>query len=123
MLQRLVGGIAKKMMRKIIVFILILKMLLYYLTGMSNITEAVIYVVYYAAVMNFALFCFNLLPIPPLDGSHILFSCLNLDPKTERLLIKIGIPLLLIILIIQNRTDITIIPIGTVVMAMVNLFL
>lgn len=29
---------------------------------------------YYGTVFNIFLFCFNLLPIPPLDGSHILFS-------------------------------------------------
>lgn len=29
---------------------------------------------YYGTVFNIFLFCFNLLPIPPLDGSHILYS-------------------------------------------------
>lgn len=29
---------------------------------------------YYGAAFNIFLFCFNLLPIPPLDGSHILYS-------------------------------------------------
>ncbi len=29
---------------------------------------------YYGTAFNIFLFCFNLLPIPPLDGSHILYS-------------------------------------------------
>ncbi len=34
-------------------------------------------IVSFAAVLNFALGIFNLLPIPPLDGSHVLFSFLG----------------------------------------------
>lgn len=34
-------------------------------------------VVYYVATINFILGIFNLLPIPPLDGSHVLFSLLG----------------------------------------------
>jgi Zn-dependent protease len=34
-------------------------------------------IIYIAAVYNFALGIFNLLPVPPLDGSHVLFSFLG----------------------------------------------
>jgi len=34
-------------------------------------------IIYNVAILNFALGMFNLLPIPPLDGSHILFSFLG----------------------------------------------
>ena len=34
-------------------------------------------IIYIAAVYNFVLGIFNLLPIPPLDGSHVLFSFLG----------------------------------------------
>ncbi|MGQ9644075.1 MAG: site-2 protease family protein, partial [Ignavibacterium sp.] len=34
------------------------------------------HIFYYGTVFNIFLFCFNLLPIPPLDGSHVLFSVL-----------------------------------------------
>ena len=76
-----------------------------------------------AAMINIGLFVFNLLPIPPLDGSHIVFSGLNLGPETERLIMRIGAPLLFLIIIIQNRTDVTILPIGTLVSAILRLFL
>jgi len=76
--------------------------------------------VYSAAIINLGLFVFNLLPIPPLDGSHIVFSGLNLRPETERSIMKIGMPLLFVIIIVQNRTNITIIPIGKIVSSIMN---
>ena len=85
--------------------------------------EAGIYVLYYAAVINFGLFVFNLIPLPPLDGSHIVFSGLNISPQTEYRIMRIGTPVLFIIMIIQNRSGITIIPIGTIVKALVELLL
>jgi len=80
-------------------------------------------IVYSAVTINLGLFVFNLLPLPPLDGSHIVFSGLNLGIETERMIMKIGAPLLLIIIVIQNRTNITILPIGIFVSAMVKFFL
>ena len=106
-----------------IIFILIIKVVVFFLTGMNGFIQTLIYIIYYAAAINFGLFVFNLLPIPPLDGSHIVFSGLNLSPEIENRIMKIGMPLLFIILIIQNRTDITIIPIGKIVWAMLDLFL
>ena len=79
-----------------------------------------IQVIYSAAMVNLGLFIFNLLPLPPLDGSHIVFSGLNLKPETERNIMKIGMPLLFIIIVIQNRTDITIIPISKIVSALLR---
>jgi Zn-dependent protease len=80
-------------------------------------------VVFRAAAINLGLFVFNLFPIPPLDGSHIVFSGLNLGHAKESLIMKIGAPLLFLIIIIQNRTDITILPIGALVSAILNFFL
>jgi len=37
-------------------------------------------VVYYFVLVNLALFIFNLIPIPPLDGSKVMFSLM--DPRT-----------------------------------------
>ena len=80
-------------------------------------------IVYSAIVINLGLFIFNLFPIPPLDGSHIVFSGLNLSRETERNIMKVGMPLLFIVIIIQNRTDIDILPIGKLVSAMLSFFL
>ena len=80
-------------------------------------------IIYRGAVINLGLFVFNLFPIPPLDGSHIVFSGLNLKAETERSIMKIGAPLLFIILIIQNRTNVTILPIGEFVNAIFRFFI
>ena len=80
----------------------------------------VIQVIYSAAMINLGLFIFNLLPLPPLDGSHIVFSSLNLKAETERNIMKIGMPLLFLIIVIQNRTDITINPISKIVSALLR---
>jgi len=76
-----------------------------------------------AAAINIGLFVFNLFPIPPLDGSHIVFSGLNLGHETEFRIMKIGAPLLFILIIIQNRTSLTILPIGKLVSFILRLFL
>jgi len=80
-------------------------------------------IIFRMATINLGLFVFNLFPIPPLDGSHIAFSGLNLKAETELLIMKIGGPLLFIIIIIQNRSGVTILPIGKLVTAIVRIFL
>jgi len=79
-------------------------------------------ILYSAAFINFALFVFNLIPIPPLDGSHIVFSAIDIKPETEVMLRKFGMPALLIILLVQNFTDITILPIGRIVNSLIGFF-
>ncbi|MDR2258409.1 MAG: site-2 protease family protein [Treponema sp.] len=106
-----------------IVLIFVVKGLFYLDFGGLPFAEAVIFTVYYAAVINFGLFVFNLIPIPPLDGSHIVFSGLNLSPETEHRIMRIGTPVLFIILIVQNRTGLTILPIGRIVRALISLFI
>jgi len=80
-------------------------------------------VIFQGAALNLGLFIFNLIPIPPLDGSHIVFSGLNLSAETERTIMKIGGPLLFIILIVQNRLQITILPIGRFISAIFKFFI
>jgi Zn-dependent protease len=89
----------------------------------NAINENIFYVLFYAASINFGLFIFNLLPIPPLDGSHIVFSGLNLSQEIEAKIRNIGMPLLLLIIIIQNSTKITIIPIGKLINVIVGFFM
>jgi Zn-dependent protease len=107
-----------------IILIFIFKGLITFRFGLSGkIADAVVICILNAAVINFGLFVFNLIPIPPLDGSHIVFSGMNLSPETEYRIMRIGAPLLFIIMIIQNRMNITIIPVGKIVRAIVYMLL
>ena len=110
-----------------LVSIFILKGMLFlfgfFSVSIINFHKTLVDIMIYTAIVNFGLFVFNLIPIPPLDGSHIVFSGLNLSPETEYRIMRIGGPLLFIILIIQNRTDITILPIGKIVSVIVDFLL
>jgi Zn-dependent protease len=99
---------------------LILKWWIFSLTNFTDFMEHLYYILLYAAAINFGLFIFNLLPIPPLDGSHIVFSGLNIRPEIEYRIRQIGMPALFLILIIQNFSGITIIPIGKWIKAIIN---
>jgi Zn-dependent protease len=76
----------------------------------------------YAASVNLGLFIFNILPIPPLDGSHIFFSSLRLDAQTENRILRIGTIALFAIIIIENRTNANILPIHFFVEKVFGLF-
>jgi Zn-dependent protease len=88
-----------------------------------DIVNALIDVLYYWSFTNIALFVFNMLPIPPLDGSHIFLSGLNIKHETEDKIIKIGSGILIILVIIQNTTDMDILPIGNIVSKIISLIL
>jgi Zn-dependent protease len=114
-----VGPISNMVLGVILVFI-IKAIFIYYGDTGSNFNMVLLNVLYVAAYINFGLFIFNLLPIPPLDGSHIAFSGLNIDFETEGKIRKIGMPLLILILLIQNYSNITIIPISNMVEAIIS---
>ncbi len=66
-----------------------------------------------SGIINFGLFIFNMLPIPPLDGSHLYLTFLKtVNPGLMNAMYKYGTYGLLIIVLIQSRTDITILPIS-----------
>jgi Zn-dependent protease len=92
-------------------------------TNKSVFTDYLFLMLFNAAAINFGLFIFNLIPIPPLDGSHIVFSGLDLKPEIEKMIRKFGMPVLFLILIIQNQANLTIIPIGSLIRAIMNFFL
>jgi len=91
--------------------------------GITTLVYHIYIILFSAASINFGLFIFNLLPIPPLDGSHIVFSGLNLSYEKEEKIRKIGMPLLFLILILQRYTGITLLPIGIAIDALMKFFL
>ncbi|MCL2609373.1 MAG: site-2 protease family protein [Treponema sp.] len=86
-------------------------------------SQTALSLMFFSAYINFALFVFNMLPIPPLDGSHVVFAGIKLRPETEAIFQKIGLPILLLLIILQNFVGITVLPIGTLAMGLIGLFL
>jgi len=80
-------------------------------------------ILYYWAAINIGLFVFNMFPIPPLDGSHIFLSGLNIKYETETKIMQIGSVIFIFLIIIQNTTDIDILPIGAIVNKIISLVL
>ena len=71
-------------------------------------------VTYYAIYVNLGLFLFNMIPIPPLDGSHIVLKALDLKPETEMFLRSNGVYLFMLIIFLDFQTDLNILPIGEI---------
>jgi Zn-dependent protease len=109
-----------------IILMLILKGIIFFYMQSENtfyVIENLVDLLFYAAFTNVGLFVFNMLPLPPLDGSHIFLSGLNLKTETENKIMRIGTPILFAIFIIQSRTGITILPIGNIIEAIVSWFI
>ena len=68
-----------------------------------------------AIYINWGLFVFNLIPLPPLDGSHLVFSHFKKNPKLYNNLYKYGSYLLFGLLIATTVTNINFLPIWPVI--------
>jgi Zn-dependent protease len=77
----------------------------------SNAVQIVFEVFLYAIFINWGLFVFNLIPLPPLDGSHLLFYPLRRFPAVYEALYKYGTLVLFGILIISSISKSNFIPI------------
>jgi Zn-dependent protease len=78
----------------------------------SGQTVRLIYeIVHYAIYINWGLFVFNLIPLPPLDGSHLLFHQLKKFPALHSGLYKYGSLILFGLLIATTLTKIDFLPI------------
>jgi Zn-dependent protease len=82
------------------------------LSGIAKSLESMLLLVIYG---NWGLFVFNLIPFPPLDGSHIVFGGLRKNPEFYAKFTRFGVAALFIVLFLQNRTGIDILPIGRAV--------
>jgi len=87
------------------------------------IVDFVIDVLYYWAYTNIGLFVFNMFPIPPLDGSHIFLSGLNLTYETETKIMQIGSGIFILLIILQYTAGINILPIGIIVDKIISFIL
>ncbi|MBP8958982.1 MAG: site-2 protease family protein [Bacteroidales bacterium] len=69
----------------------------------------------YAIFINWGLFIFNLIPIPPLDGSHLLFQWFKKYPEVYNAIYKYGTIALFILLIFAIGSNKNLLPIGSLI--------
>lgn len=79
--------------------IALITVLLFSIFGLFfDIPQSLFYVLFITVNLNCLLFLFNLIPIPPLDGSHLLKNAFNLKTVTFNKLSKYGFFILLILI-------------------------
>lgn len=66
----------------------------------------------YAIFINWGLFIFNLIPLPPLDGSHILFNPLRKHPRLYDILYRYGTWTLFGLVLVSILTKKNLLPIS-----------
>lgn len=81
----------------------------------SNTMQIVYEIFMYAIFINWGLFIFNLIPLPPLDGSHLAFQYFKKYPLLHEGLYKYGSFLLFGLLIASAITKINFLPIWPVI--------
>lgn len=75
-------------------------------------------------VINFSLFVFNLIPLPPLDGSHIYLTYIkDINQKLMMNMYKYGTLILLAIIIAESQLKINILHISELVGAITSFFI
>lgn len=79
----------------------------YLSTGLQITSEILIYAIY----INWGLFVFNLIPLPPLDGSHLLLNYFRKFPALYEGLYKYGAWIFFLLIIITVFTRINLLPI------------
>ncbi len=78
--------------------------------------------VLYTSLINFGLGVFNLIPIAPLDGSHVLAVLLNLNPVQEAKYQRYGMPILLVLIFSDRLFGFDLLPISGAVSYLFGLF-
>jgi Zn-dependent protease len=89
----------------------------------SNLNTILENILVWAIFINWGLFVFNLIPLPPLDGSHLLLYPLRRYPVVYNALYKYGSFLLFGILILSAISKSNFIPIMPVIQFLKNGFL
>jgi Zn-dependent protease len=110
----LAGPLSNALLAIILSLILVLAKPLYahvYNNTVSLILEIALYAIY----INWGLFIFNLIPLPPLDGSHLLFHPLKKYPDIYNAVYKYGSLLLFGIIIFSVVSKSNLIPIGRMI--------
>jgi Zn-dependent protease len=91
-----------------IVFAVLLKIAMLFISVEGILMSMMLACIY----INFGLFIFNMIPVPPLDGSHLILKSLKLSKDLERNIFKYGSLALFAIVIIDSQTQLNLLPIG-----------
>jgi Zn-dependent protease len=89
----------------------------------SELLQNVLTVFYNAIFINWGLFVFNLIPLPPLDGSHLLFFPLRRYPAIYNACYKYGSLLFFGLLLASFLTKINFLPISELIEFITTKFL
>jgi Zn-dependent protease len=113
------GPLSNALLAIALSWIMVLVIKIYPVLYNSLLTEVFLYAIY----INWGLFIFNLIPLPPLDGSHLLFNYFRKYPSFYAGLYKFGSFLLLVLVIGTVATNINLLPVWPVVEYLGNGFL
>jgi len=105
------------------VLAMILSVIFSLVAASSEMSEIVYNVFIYAIYINWGLFVFNLIPLPPLDGSHLLLHKLKNRPELYNAIFKYGSFLLFGLIIGSMVTKIDFLPIGSIMQFLTRGFL
>jgi Zn-dependent protease len=94
--------------------------LAYVPAGNDNVYTGIRDIILDAVFINYGLFTFNMIPIPPLDGSHILFNAIRISEETEYAIFRYGTWILFAIIIIERQAHITILPLRKIISFLVR---
>ncbi|HVN57360.1 MAG TPA: site-2 protease family protein [Bacteroidales bacterium] len=89
----------------------------------GSIADISLEILFYAIYINWGLFVFNLIPLPPLDGSHVLFHPFRKYPELYSWLYRYGSLALFFVLIAGSITGKNIFPIGSLIQSLAQGFL
>jgi Zn-dependent protease len=114
----LAGPLSNLLIALVFTFLLRLIILVDALAFLQN--EHVISVIQYVLIINILLFVFNLIPIPPLDGSRVITAIFNKNQNFIMNYNRFGLYLLLGILLINRILDVEILPISRMMGGILN---
>jgi Zn-dependent protease len=87
----------------------------------DDVTRWILHATLAGIYVNMGLFLFNMIPIPPLDGSHLLRRVLGIkDEMNVKMFYRYGTMLLLGVIVAERVFRIDILPIGKAVSFLVN---
>ncbi len=86
-------------------------------------TESVINIIQYVMIINILLFIFNMIPIPPLDGSRIVTALFNRNSNFIHNYNRYGVYVLLALLMMNRFSDVEILPISRMMGSILRLLI